>query len=1093
MNTQGTESFFLSPQQKRIWLDQIGNQPGNQPANQSGCATVQAMLRIPGPLDADRLRIVLKQAMARHEILRTVFVRPPGMRVPFQSVLESGELGWEVREAAPASSSSSSGEEAVCEEDATLAAHRAAQGGAGFDLDHGPMLRALLLRGRSGEGVLIVTAPALSLDAHSMENLAAEVMRGYRGDAPLPGEPVRYIQFAQWQNDLLESAAEENPAAVAYWSKSTCDPAAVSLPFSEISDLEAGAAADSGVVSRALDAASVEQLEASATGMGATLRSVLFAAWQVVLWRISGQAQLRTLVAFDGRDHEELRAIMGPVSRLLPIVTELEAGFSFRVWVGKVQRALDQAAAWQEYFDPAAHRPPEPPIVFEFRSLDGDAGKEEAAEFAELVDVSAGWSGAGLILRCVRGGGLGLRLELGWEGGRYGGAGVERLLGHLVVLLESAVGDGEQRVGDLPLLGAGEQAELFGLWRGGAAELPERSVGELITEQAGRTPERSAVRCGESRLSYAELDRAGRRLAQRLRGLGVAQGSLVGLLLERSVGMVVGVLGVLEAGGAYVPLSAEQPAARLERQLAGVAVLVTERRLAERVPAMYGGQVVWLEELGEGEADAAPAGMVAARELGPEDLAYVMYTSGSTGEPKGVEVTHGNLVNYCASIAGLLRLEEERSGLCFAMVSTLGADLGHTCLYPALLSGGTVDVVPYAVATDGEQMARYVEQHGVDVLKIVPSHLESLLATGGARVLPRRYLITGGEGLRPALVEAVEQSGAGCRMINHYGPTETTVGSLVLELERGERWTGATVPIGRPLGNTEVYVLDPRGQVCPAGVAGELYIGGAGVTRGYRNRPELTAERFVADRFSGRPGARLYRTGDRVRSDAEGRIEYLGRLDDQVKIRGYRVEPGEVAGVLERQPEVRQAVVVAGEDGRGQVSLTGYVVARAGQAGAGRELGGELEARLRAELPEYMVPQAVVVLARLPLTANGKLDRAALPRPEAVARESYQPPQSPTEQLVAGIWAEVLKVPRVGLNDDFFLLGGHSLLATQVIARIRERSGAEIALRSLFEQPTLSRFATAVDGSPRRESPADGPIRRAPRNTYQPLRAEVPQ
>jgi acyl-coenzyme A synthetase/AMP-(fatty) acid ligase/acyl carrier protein len=384
-------------------------------------------------------------------------------------------------------------------------------------------------------------------------------------------------------------------------------------------------------------------------------------------------------------------------------------------------------------------------------------------------------------------------------------------------------------------------------------------------------------------------------------------------------------------------------------------------------------------------------------------------------------------------------------------------------------------------------MAGYVAGHGVDVLKIVPSHLESLLASGGGGVLPRRYLITGGEALRPALVEAIEGSGAGCRMINHYGPTETTVGSLVERLEAGERWAGATVPIGRPLGNTQVYVLDPRGQVCPVGVAGELYIGGQGVARGYRNRPELTAERFVADRFSGT--GRLYRTGDRVRSGWDGRIEYLGRLDDQVKVRGYRVEPGEIAGVLERQPEVRQAVVVAREDARGAMSLVGYVVAREGQTAR----GGELAARLRAELPEYMVPQAVVVLARLPLTANGKLDRSALPQPEALAGESYQPPQTPTQQLVAEIWAEVLKLPRISRDDDFFLLGGHSLIATQVIARIRERFGVEIALRSLFEQPTLSRFATAVDGAPKTERPADGPIRRVPRNTYRPYQAEVQQ
>ncbi len=291
------------------------------------------------------------------------------------------------------------------------------------------------------------------------------------------------------------------------------------------------------------------------------------------------------------------------------------------------------------------------------------------------------------------------------------------------------------------------------------------------------------MRCGELSLSYAELNREGNRLAHRLRGLGVGAGTVVGLCVERSVGMVAAVLGILKSGGAYVPLSAEHPRSRLERQLAGVPVLVSERGLAERV-GWYSGVLVWLEDLGE-EREENPEAVA-----GVEDLAYVMYTSGSTGEPKGVEVTQGNLLNYSWSIQRLLGLSEEPLGLRFAMVSTLSADLGHTCLYPALLSGGTLDVVPYAVATDGEQMAAYVAGHGVDVLKIVPSHLESLLATGGAGVLPRRYLITGGEALRPALVEAIEGSGAGCRMINHYGPTETTVGSLVQRLEAGSAGRG---------------------------------------------------------------------------------------------------------------------------------------------------------------------------------------------------------------------------------------------------------------------------------------------------------------
>jgi len=685
----------------------------------------------------------------------------------------------------------------------------------------------------------------------------------------------------------------------------------------------------------------------------------------------------------------------------------------------------------------------------------------------------------------------GLRLEFHYDGLEFSAEGVGRLARNFEQLLNAAIEEPERSVGELRLLGEAEREQMVVEWNRTEAAYPEECMQELIERQAWSTPERAAVRCGEEGVSYRELNERANRLAHFLRRQGVGRGTLVGLCVERSVEMVVAVLGILKSGGAYVPISAEHPKPRLSKQLAGVGVLISERKWSEQLPP-FEGLTLWLDEepvAWAGEAETNPEAVTTG-----EDLAYVMYTSGSTGEPKGVEIRHRSLVNYACYISRLLKLEQEPEGLRFAMVSTLAADLGNTCFYPALISGGCLHVLPYAVATDGQRMASYQQQHGLDVLKIVPSHLSALLSSGeGSRILPKRYLITGGEALPRTLVEAVEASGASCRMINHYGPTETTVGSLVLPLSEYDwkRRSKGTIPLGRPIANTQVYVLDEWGNPCPIGVCGELHIGGAGVARGYLNRPELTREKFIADGFSPRLGALLYKTGDLVRYLPDGQVEFLGRMDDQVKVRGYRIEPGEIESVLLQQSEVKQAVVLAREDERQEKRLIAYVVVRNPAAVS----EAELQQRIREQLPDYMVPQAVVLLDKLPLTSNGKVDRQALPKPEDVAgqrKRSYQPPTTLTEQMVAQIWSDVLKVSPIGINDDFFQLGGHSLLATQVISRIRDQFGMGIALRSLFEMPTLGSFATVVEGARGTSKPADAPIRRVTRDAYRTTKAVVP-
>ncbi len=609
-----------------------------------------------------------------------------------------------------------------------------------------------------------------------------------------------------------------------------------------------------------------------------------------------------------------------------------------------------------------------------------------------------------------------------------------------------------------------------------------------------------AVRCGEQALAYRELNERANQLAHYLRKQGVGPDARVGLCLDRSTSMLVAVLGILKAGGAYVPLNADNPPARLKQQLEGAKALITESKLAGQMPEFSGPTVVLDrdEKLWASEPKSDPA-----VNTNPKNLVYVIFTSGSTGVPKGVAVRHRNLVNYADFISKRLSLNKYPEGLQFATVSTLGADLGNTCIYPALISGGSLHILPHETATDPQQFASYTSQYPIDVLKIVPSHLSALLQSASdeaGKLLPRKCLVTGGEALTPKLLEKITSLNPSCEILNHYGPTETTVGSLTLELKSYD-WKNAglaTIPIGRPIQNTQAYILDQNLEPVPVGVTGELYIAGAGVTAGYLGQPERTAERFVKNPFSDDPNAdsKMYRTGDLARYGADGNIEFLGRGDDQVKIRGFRIELGEIEAVLAQHPAVKQAVVLAratdsnNEDKR----LLAYVVlhreAAASNNGHNAVTSESLRQHLQQHVPDYMVPQAVMLLAKLPLNANGKLDRQALPEPEqAASQKAYIAPRTATEQAIAEVWAEVLRrdKSKISAEDNFFDLGGHSLLATQVVSRLRRALSIELPLRTLFECPTVAALAQQAERLAASSQPEVPPIVRVPRDKPVPL------
>ncbi len=581
-------------------------------------------------------------------------------------------------------------------------------------------------------------------------------------------------------------------------------------------------------------------------------------------------------------------------------------------------------------------------------------------------------------------------------------------------------------------------------------------VTRAFADQARRTPAATALVEGGRAWSYEELAERAGRVAAALAARGCGRGAFVPLAADRCGEAVAGMLGILMAGAAYVPVVPDQPLARI-RHVAGevgAALVVARERDRARLSEL-GLPVVALDD-----GRLPPALTFAPEPAGGDDPVYVMYTSGSTGQPKGVVVLHRNLSAYTAAIVALTGAAARPQ--VFATTATLAADLGNTAVFPALVSGGALRVISYEAALDGALLAAELGGAPIDVLKITPSNLGALLA--GARdplaVLPRAMLICGGEPLGWETVRRVRELGAGCAVVNHYGPTETTVGALVERVAEGEPGApGETVPIGVPLPGATAYVLDEELRPVAAGETGELYVGGSGVARGYVARELETRARFLADPFAARDGAAapvMYRTGDRARRLADGRLAFVGRTDGQVKIRGYRVEPGEIEAVLSAHPAVNAVAVTARAAGHGEPVLDAYVV---GSASA-----DELRRYAAERLPDYMVPRSWTALAALPLTANGKLDRAALPAPAGPAAAGGAPALSPTEAAVARIFAEVIGTPPVGAEADFFELGGHSLTATIAVASIRAEFGdVELSLRAFFRAPTVRAVAALVD------------------------------
>ncbi|NNJ14519.1 amino acid adenylation domain-containing protein [Pseudomonas putida CSV86] len=649
-----------------------------------------------------------------------------------------------------------------------------------------------------------------------------------------------------------------------------------------------------------------------------------------------------------------------------------------------------------------------------------------------------------------------LSLAVGYDLAHFDRAAIEQLLRHFEHLLLTLAADSQALLGELSLLDESERQHLLHDWNATATDYSEACIHELIEQQVQATPDAAALILGELQLSYAELDRQANRLAHRLRDLGVGPDVLVGISLERSLEMVVGLLAILKAGGAYVPLDPAYPRERLDYMVrdSGIRLLLTQSSLLADLPINDGLTSLSLDELIDWQdlAEAAPPSVP----VNADNLAYVIYTSGSTGRPKGVEIRHGALTNHMLWMQDELQLLPSDRVL---QKTAFSFDASVWEFWLPLLNGAQLVLASPALNDDLTLLWREVAGQAISILQLAPSVLQALLPEVRAGQLDSlRTLAFGGEALSAALVGQLREQWGG-QVYNLYGPTEATIDTSSLLID-GPLDT-AIAAIGRPISNVRTYVLDSNLQPCPVGSAGELYVGGGSLARGYHQRPDLSAERFVPDPFT--PGARLYRTGDLVRYRADGVIDYLGRIDHQVKIRGLRIELGEIEALLLRLPTVREAVVLPRESANG-TQLVAWIVAEQGVV-TGDELVHELKGLLAHDLPGFMVPTQWLFLERLPLTPNGKLDRRALPQPDiGHAHAAYVAPQGELEEQLAAIWAEVLKVDRVGMSDDFFELGGHSLLATQIVSRVQKELGHHVPLRAMFELNTLQALAAYIEG-----------------------------
>ena len=1049
MNTAVIQGFQLSQQQRHLWALQ----------REGTSYESQCVIRLDGELDARALHDVLCAVVNRSEVLRTTFRM---LKVPVQVVNERVVPAWRTMDLSDASHV-----EELSQQEARTP----------FDFEHGPLVRGLLLRLDPRRHFLILTLPALIADTGTLKRLFNELCDGTQvTDTGLP-----YIQYAAWQQELLEEQDAEEGRQ--YWrSQKLATLCTQTLPVPA-------------------SAREVASFRLTPELNSQTAEIWLLACWQSLLWRLTRVEELLIGYTYDGREFEELNQVLGPLARSLPVTARLSSNMRFTEVLRLAERSVTDARAWQDYFVWSREESEtEPYCPFSFEFTHWPAARRAGEVLFSVYKLYSNADRFDVKLSCAQTG-ESLQLEV---------RGDARLAGRLSTLLAHTLRNPEGLIGELEILSEEEKQLLSEFNDTHVPFAEDRCLYDLFAAQVEQTPDRDAVVYAGKKLTYAELNKRVETLAAHLRAHGIGPEVIVGIYVERSLEMIVGVLAILRAGGAYLPLDPTYPSQRIQFMLedSDVKVVLTQSGLISTLPQIK-AEVLVIDERGQatlpdlfipqwsqertsqkefipqamlgnhaieqrtsqkefiprssqertGQKELIPQAMLGnhaieqrtSQEEGlaaavedlrvcASNLAYVIYTSGSTGQPKGVMIQHRSAVNLALALRRSIYPVGQH--LRVGLNAPFAFDASVKQLVQ-LLSGHTLYIVPEELRLDATQLRDFVNENSLDVLDCTPSQLKLLLEAG--RLNPSLVLV-GGEALDSTLWSSLSAQTA-TRFFNVYGPTECTVDATSCEVRSSQP------SLGRPLPNVHVYVLDDQLQRVPVGVDGELYIGGSGLARGYLNRPDLTATRFVPDPFAGKPGSRLYRTGDRARFLAEGTLEFLGRLDEQVKLHGYRIELGEIESVLARHESVRRVVVAVREE-----QLVAYLVPH----GAPETLTDELRVLLRQSLPEYMVPTTFVFVDVLPLTRHGKVDRNALPAPDTPDRSrsgTYVKPRNEAEQIIAGIWQKVLQVERVGRDDNFFDLGGHSILMVKVHAELRAAFNHDLSIVELFKYPTVSSLA----------------------------------
>jgi len=1031
-------AFPLSYAQRRLWIIQ-------KMEPQSAAYNIPFFRRLAGNLNFKALERSLNEIVRRHEILRTIFPEKDGE--PIQEVYPHAALVLPVIDLSELSEWERS-------EVARYLRHQ--EGETPFDLEQAPLFRLKLLRLTAQEHELHFPIHHIVTDGWSEAVLMRELVACYSafssgGSSPLPELKIQYADYALWQRDWLQGHVLEKQ--LGYWRKQLADLPVLEVPR-DFPPREHPSHRGDTVPFRLEDRFS-RKCDELVRSEGVTLFMVLFAGWQALLARYTGQKDVAVGTVIANRRQTETEDLIGFFANTLVLRTDRSGKLTFRELLKRVRRVTLEAYAHQDVpldmlvkeLNPARYAGGMP-FVQSCLTLQNTPHAEAAPGGLQLsgVDLEFKYSIFDLLVTINNGpeGRMGIFL---YSTDLFARPAMEQLARHFTVLLEKATANPDLPLELISFLSQQERVQLLQEWNRTAEIFTQKCcLHELVEQQAARTPDEIALIADGREHTYQELNSRANRVAYYLIARRIGPESLVGIALNRSSDMVVAILGVLKSGAAYVPLDPEYPRTRLEWMLEDSQVLLTDSFLRQHLPP-FAGIVV---ELDSQRAEiAAMSSLNPTVSVSPANLAYVIYTSGSTGKPKGVAICHCNavtLLHWCWKIF----LPEEMSRVLAS--TSICFDMSVFEIFATLGCGGSM-----VMAGNALELAEMTEAAGVTLVNTVPSAVRELVRM---KSIPESVRVTnlGGEALSGALVREIYETTKVEKVFNLYGPSEDTTYSTYAMVPRAHQ--EAAAPIGKPIANSQVYVLDEWLQVVPVGVVGQLYIAGEGLARGYLNRPGLTAESFIPNPFGG-AGERMYRTGDLFRWRADGSLEFLGRIDHQVKIRGFRVELGEIEAVLQQHPEVEHAVVLAREDGSGEKRLTAYVVAHERQEESARTL----REYLKGKLPEYMVPSAFVLLDHLPLTTNGKLDRKALPTPERSRESGHLAPRTPLEAELCRIWAEVLQVDSVGIDDNFFELGGDSILSIRIVARAKQ-AGLEFLPSQLLEHQTISGLAEAIAKAP---------------------------